>query len=76
MGLGSDGAKVMTGTGEGVTGHLLRVNPMLLNFHCIAHTLAVVSSQAANEVPYLKEYQIFCAACFTFSKHLQIVLAN
>ena len=68
MGLGSDGAKVMTGTGKGVTGHLLRVNPMLLNFHCIAHRLALVSSKAANEVPYLKEYQDILCSMFYFFK--------
>ena len=68
MGFGSDGAKAMTGTGEGVTGHLLRQNPMLLNFHCIAHRLALVSSQAANSIPYLKEYQETLTGMFYFFK--------
>ena len=68
MGFGSDGAKAMTGTKEGVTGHLLRVNPMLLNYHCIAHRLALVSSQAADSVPYLKEYQDILTGLFYFFK--------
>ena len=48
MGLGTDGANVMTGKGEGVTGHLLRENPMMVNVHCMAHRLALVSSQAGE----------------------------
>lgn len=51
LGLWTDGAKVMTGTGKGLTGFMLRDNPMLLNYHCIAHRLALVTSQAANAVP-------------------------
>ena len=55
MGLGRDGANVMTGTGEGVTGHFLtghflRENPMMINIHCMAHRLALVSSQAGASV--------------------------
>ena len=53
---------------EGVTGHLLRKIPMMLNFHCIAHRLALVSSQAANEIPYLKEYQETLTGLFYFFK--------
>ena len=68
MGFGSDGAKAMTGRKEGVTGHLLRENPMMLNFHCIAHRLALVSSQAANEIPYMKDYQETLTSLFYFFK--------
>lgn len=48
MGLGTDGANMMTGTGEGVTGHFRRENPMIINIHCMAHRLALVSSQAVS----------------------------
>ena len=68
MGLGSDRTKVMTGTGEGVTGCFLRETPKLLNFHCIAHMLALVSSQAANQVSYLKQYQDTLCSMFYFFK--------
>ncbi|XP_033736369.1 zinc finger protein 862-like [Pecten maximus] len=68
MGLGSDGAKVMTGKKEGVTGYLMRKNPMMLNFHCIAHRLALVSSQAASDVPYIKEFQETLTGMFYFFK--------
>lgn len=68
MGFGTDGAKAMTGTKEGATGHLMRVNPMMLNYHCIAHRLALVSSQAAESIPYMKEYQETLTGLFYFFK--------
>ena len=68
LGLGTDGAKVMTGTGKGLTGYMLRDNPMLLNYHCIAHRLALVTSQAANAVPYLVDYQNTLTGIFYFFK--------
>jgi len=68
MGLGTGGAKVMTGTGEGVTGYMLRENPMTLNYHCLAHKLALVTSQAANNVPYLVDYQSTLTGIFYFFK--------
>jgi len=68
MGLGTDGAKVMTGTGKGLTGYMLRDNPMLLNYHCIAHRLALVTSQAASSVTYLVDYQTTLTGIFYFFK--------
>lgn len=37
LGLGSDGASVMTGKKEGVAGLLRRANPHIINVHCVAH---------------------------------------
>ena len=68
MGLGTDGASVMTGTGEGVTGHLLRENPMMVNIHCMAHRLALVSSQAGASVKYMKEYQEILTGIYYYMK--------
>ncbi|XP_013399516.1 zinc finger MYM-type protein 1-like [Lingula anatina] len=60
VGLGSDGASVITGKHNGVSTTLKRErNPQLIQLHCIAHQLALVSSQAANGVPDLKTYQEF-----------------
>ena len=56
-GLGTDGAKTMTGTKNGLTGRLLRLNPHLVNTHCTAHRLALVSEQAAANVPAYKDFQ-------------------
>lgn len=54
--LGTDGAKVMTGVKEGLTGLFLRDNPHLINSHCSAHRVALASSQAANNIPQVKEF--------------------
>ena len=46
----------MTGQGKGLTGQLKRLNPALVNVLCIAHRLAICTSQAAEDTPALKEY--------------------
>lgn len=56
-GLGTDGASVMTGRKEGLTGQFLKHNPHIINSHCSAHRVALVSEQSANSVPSMKEYQ-------------------
>ena len=57
IGLRSDGAAVMMGEKNGVAGLMKQQsNPFLQNVHCIAHRLALVTSQAAKEVPDLKTY--------------------
>ena len=47
-GFGSDCASVMTGRKTGVTGKLLEHNPAIINIHCMAHRLALCTSQAAK----------------------------
>ena len=56
LGFGSDGASVMTGCRTGVAAHLKKHNPEMVFIHCGAHRLALASSQAALEVPYMKKY--------------------
>ena len=69
MGLGSDGASVMTGKGKGVTGMMLRKKPHLVDVHCIAHKLALCTSQAAENLPPLKEYQETVTAIYYYFKY-------
>lgn len=57
MSMGSDGAAVMTGRNKGCTGILLRSNPHMVNVHCVAHSLALCTSQAAEAIADLKEHQ-------------------
>ena len=57
FGLGTDGARVMTGEKNGLTGHFLRVNPHLKNTHCSAHRIALVSEQAAENVPAVRDFR-------------------
>lgn len=44
----------MTGTKAGLAGHFLRENPMTINVPCLAHRLALVSSQSTESFPTLK----------------------
>lgn len=56
-GLGTDGATVMTDKDKGVTGQFLQLNPHILNIHCSAHRVALVTSQASDGFPVLKDFQ-------------------
>ena len=68
FGLGSDRAAVMTSKKQGVTGELLNLNPKLINVHCIAHRLALATSQAAENVLYLKEFQEMLTSLYYYFK--------
>ena len=68
MGFGSDGAAVMTGRDKGATGMLLRQNPHLVNVHCIAHRLALCTSQAAETVPGMVEFHDSICKLFYYFK--------
>ena len=58
FGLGSDGASVMTGHKGGVSALMKKENPMLVNVHCLAHRLALSTSQGASDIiAKLKNYQ-------------------
>ena len=58
-GIATDGASAMVGCRTGVTTQLKGKNPGLLSIHCIAHWLALASGQAADSVPYIKQYQLY-----------------
>ena len=73
-GFGSNGASVMTGRKTGVTGKLLEHNPAIINIHCMAHRLALCTSQAADKVPYLKEYQQTVTNIFYYFKHSAVFI--
>lgn len=55
IGFGSDGANVMSGEGKGVHGRLKEQNAHMVHIHCMAHRLALCTSQAANDIPRLEE---------------------
>ena len=68
MGLGTDGVSAITGRVNGLTGQLLRVDPHIVNIHCVAHRLALCTSQAAERLPALKEYQETLTSLFYYFK--------
>lgn len=47
-----------TGVKGGVSGVMKKENPMIVNVHCLAHRLALSTSQAATDIPALKSYQL------------------
>lgn len=57
VGIGTDGASVMTGRRNGVVKRLKDVCPSLVGVHCAAHCSALASSQAAKKIPELAKYQ-------------------
>ena len=53
VGLGSDGAAVMTGKHSGVAARLKRRQPVLTSIHCVAHRLALAANQSGDAVAYI-----------------------
>ena len=66
IGFGSDGASVMTGGDKGVRGALLRKQPHLIHVHCMAHRLALCTSQAADSVPMIQNFQQWLTNLFYY----------
>lgn len=55
--VGSDGASVMTGSKNGFVAMVKKQeSPFVIGVHCMAHRLALCTSQAADRVPFLKGY--------------------
>ncbi|XP_048236880.1 zinc finger protein 862-like [Haliotis rufescens] len=75
-GLGTDGASVMTGRKEGLTGQFLKVNPHIINTHCSVHKVALCSEQAADQVPGMKYYQIILESIFYYFKKSALRVDN
>ena len=57
MGLGTDGAAVMTGCRNGVGMKLKQLNDKMVQVHCVAHRLNLAASQASNEIKYMEDYR-------------------
>ncbi|XP_052085604.1 zinc finger protein 862-like [Mytilus californianus] len=68
IGFGSDGATVMSGSDKGVKGRLMELNPHMVHIHCMAHRLALCTSQAAEGVPLMKHYQEWLTSVFYYFK--------
>ncbi|KAG1653606.1 Transmembrane protein C17orf113 [Nymphon striatum] len=68
MGLGTDGASVMTGRLNGLGARLKRRNPKLTQVHCAAHRLNLASSQAGKAIPYMSEYHRHIGILYRYYK--------
>lgn len=56
VGIGKDGASVMTGRTGGVVKLLKDYSPSLVGVYCAAHCTALATSQAAKCVPEMESY--------------------
>ncbi|PFX25303.1 hypothetical protein AWC38_SpisGene10087 [Stylophora pistillata] len=63
-GITQDGASVKTGENKGMKGWLKEQNAHMVHIHCMAHRLALCTSQAANDIPCLKKYQEWLTSLF------------
>ena len=54
-GIGTDGASTMMGCHNGVVARLKTITPSVIGVHCAAHRLNLASSQAGNNVAYVKK---------------------
>jgi hypothetical protein len=68
-GLSTDGARAMTGLQQGLTGYMKRSNPFIGPFHCIAHRLSLVTSQASKGISYLQRYKRLLISVYLYFNH-------
>ncbi|WAR18313.1 ZN862-like protein, partial [Mya arenaria] len=66
VGIGTDGASVMTGKTGGVVKLLQGHSPSLNGVHCAAHRTALATSQAAKLVLHMEEYARTIASTFRY----------
>lgn len=66
IGFGSDGASVMVGCRSGVATQLKGHNPAMIALHCVAHRLALAASQAADSIPYIKNFKGHVSQIFKY----------
>ena len=69
VGIGTDGASVMTGSTGGVVTLLRQHSPSLVGVHCAAHRTALASSQAAKQFPQLEQFQRTVTSIFRYFKN-------
>lgn len=69
LGLATDGASTMTGKENGVAALMVAENPYLIPVHCIAHRLALATSQAAKSIPYLVKFQRYLVSIYSYFRH-------
>ena len=66
VGFGSDGASLMIGKNNGVAARLKRVNPFLISIHCMAHKLALCTSQASTGIQFLSTFKETLTALYRY----------
>ena len=76
MAFGSDGAAVMMGQRGGVAAQLKKEIPWIVTNHCVAHRLALATSQAADQVPYIKRFKLILGQLYRFYEYSAVRTAG
>ncbi|XP_064597997.1 zinc finger protein 862-like [Liolophura sinensis] len=66
LGLGTDGAAVMTGRHNGLGAKLVRRNKNIVHIRCVAHRLNLAVSQAGKSIEYCKNYHAMIHSLYQF----------
>ena len=66
VGLGTDGAAVVTGRHNGLGVKLKQLNNILIQVHCVAHRLNLAASQASKDIDYLEQYKERSSSIYKF----------
>lgn len=74
VGFASDGARNMTGKDNGTAAILKKECLGMIAIHCIAHRLALASSQASNQFPALTRYKKTLIAIYSHFSHSSLRL--
>lgn len=67
--IASDGAAVMVGRKNGVATQLKKVNPKLINIHCVCHKLALACGDANDTISYVKEFESLLLQLWKFFEY-------
>ncbi len=74
MGLGIDGANVMTGEMNGVTALIALENPFTIPFHCAAHRAALCLVQACEEVADMQSIERIISTLYSYIQNSPVRL--
>ncbi|XP_070562438.1 zinc finger protein 862-like [Ptychodera flava] len=76
VGIGTDGAAVMTGKHNGVVKRLQQVATSAIGIHCCAHRLQLASTQAASSVPFVKKFTTIVRQLYDYFNNSAVRMAG
>ncbi len=75
-GIGTDGAATMAGCRTGVVVRLKNITPSAIGVHCAAHRLNLASSQAGDNIRYVKQFKSVLRQLFDFFQNSAVRMAG
>nr|XP_006818252.1 PREDICTED: zinc finger protein 862-like [Saccoglossus kowalevskii] len=76
VGIGTDGAAVMTGKNNGVVKKLQEFATTAIGIHCSAHRLQLASCQAANAAPFVKKFHTILRQLYDYYDNSAVRMAG